>query len=303
MSGFIAVDWGTSSFRLWLINARGETTASSRGAEGMAQCQQTGFAPVLMTHLAKVNAPGDWPVLICGMAGARSGWAEVPYVPLPAPVSALAAGALRLAQGPVLGRDIRILPGVSNPDPAAPDVMRGEETQLLGLMLLGHQGLICMPGTHCKWASLSGTAITGFQSFMTGELFSLLANQSVLRFVMPEGGHVSPEDPDFLAALDQALADPAILSEALFPIRAAGLLGYSTPVAAQARLSGLLIGAEIARMAPKITGDGVTLLGQEGLGALYHAGLIRAGHQPRLADAETATKAGLLCAAKEIWSL
>lgn len=96
---------------------------------------------------------------------------RVPYIPLPAPVEALAAGALRLPPDHAGDRDIRILPGLANRDSARPDVMRGEETQLLGLVRSGHQGLICMPGTHCKWAELRGGAVTGFQASRTGELF------------------------------------------------------------------------------------------------------------------------------------
>ncbi len=302
MQGVIAIDWGTSAFRLWVMGPQG-VLASSRGTEGMKHCLDAGFAPVLAHHLARAHAPPDWPILICGMAGARGAWTEVPYIPLPAPVEALAAGALRLPPDHAGDRDIRILPGLANRDSARPDVMRGEETQLLGLVRSGHQGLICMPGTHCKWAELRGGAVTGFQSFMTGELFQLLATQSTLRLSLAADGEVSPADPAFLRAVHQALGDPALLSEALFGVRAGDLLGYSSAEDARARLSGLLIGTELGRILPRIGPGGVTLLGQEGLGALYHAALVSAGHQPRQADAETATLAGLWAAAKEIWSI
>lgn len=303
MTGFVAVDWGTSSFRLWVMDRKGRVLGESRGPEGMAHCITAGFLPVLTAHLERAAAPGGWPVLICGMAGAKQGWAEAPYADLPAPVSALAAIALRLSPEQAGGRDICILPGLARRDAAAPDVMRGEETQLLGLALLGHQGLVCMPGTHCKWAELKNGAVTGFQSFMTGELYQLLSKQSILRLGLPESGNPDPGDPAFLAAVDQALADPGVLVEALFPLRAGGLLGFASPEAARARLSGLVIGSEIGRMAARIGAEGMTLLGQDGLGALYLAALRRAGAAPRLADAETATRAGLLAAATEIWSL
>ncbi|WP_112312999.1 2-dehydro-3-deoxygalactonokinase [Pseudogemmobacter bohemicus] len=303
MSGFVAVDWGTSSFRLWVMAADGAVLGESRGPEGMAHCVTAGFAPVLAAHLAAASAPSDWPVLICGMAGARRAWAEAPYADLPAPVSVLAAQALRLPPEQAGMRDIRILPGLAARDPARPDVMRGEETQLLGLALMGHQGLVCMPGTHCKWARLEAGAVTDFRSFLTGELYELLSKHSILRLGLPESGNPSPDDPAFVQAVDQALADPGLLTEALFPVRASGLLGYATPEAARARLSGLVIGTEIGRMAPQVGADGMTLLGQQGLGALYLAALQQAGLTPRLADAETATRAGLLAAAQAIWSL
>jgi len=303
MSGVVAVDWGTSSFRLWVMAADGAILGRSRGPEGMAHCVAAGFAPVLAAHLERAGAPGGWPVLICGMAGARQGWAEAPYADLPAPVSALAAQALRLSPDQAGGRDIRILPGLARRDPARADVMRGEETQLLGLALTGHRGLVCMPGTHCKWARLQDGAVGDFQSFLTGELYQVLSRHSILRLGLPENGGPAPEEPAFVQAVDQALADPGFLVEALFAIRAGGLLGFAAPEAARARLSGLVIGAEIGRMAPRIGSEGMTLLGQQGLGALYLAALRRAGLDPRIADAETATRAGLLAAAREIWSL
>lgn len=303
MSGVIAVDWGTSSFRLWVMAADGTVRNETRGSEGMAHCVTSGFAPVLAAHLERAGAPEDWPVLVCGMAGARQGWAEAPYADLPAPVSAIATQALRLPPEKAGKRDIRILPGLARRAPARPDVMRGEETQLLGLVLAGHQGLVCMPGTHCKWARLHDGAVTDFQSFLTGELYQLLSKHSVLRLGLPDSGNPEAEDPEFLQAVDQALADPGLLIEALFAIRASGLLGFATPEAARARLSGLVIGTEVGRMAPRVGSEGLTLLGQQGLGALYLAALRRAGLEPRLADAETATRTGLLAAAQEIWSL
>ena len=88
MQGVIAIDWGTSAFRLWVMGPQG-VLASSRGTEGMKHCLDAGFAPVLAHHLARAHAPPDWPILICGMAGARGAWTEVPYIPLPAPVTAV----------------------------------------------------------------------------------------------------------------------------------------------------------------------------------------------------------------------
>lgn len=301
MTGFIGVDWGTSSFRLWVMMPDGTVIRESRGPEGMAHCITAGFAPVLATHLAHANAPVDWPVLICGMAGAKGAWAEAPYADLPAPVAAIADLALRLPAEKASTRDIRILPGLAQRDPARADVMRGEETQLLGLALSGHAGLVCMPGTHCKWARLTAGAVTGFQSFMTGEIYQLLSQQSILRLGLPANGNPAPEDPIYLSAVDQALADPGLLTEALFSVRAAGILGLATPEDARAQLSGLVIGTEIGRMFPRIGKDAVTLLGQQGLGGLYLAALRRAGLDPQLADAEPATRLGLLSAARDIW--
>ncbi|MFV0383744.1 2-dehydro-3-deoxygalactonokinase [Paracoccus sp. (in: a-proteobacteria)] len=296
---FVAVDWGTSSFRLWVMGRDGTVAAESRSAEGMQHCAEAGFAPVLDAHLARTKGQG-LPVLICGMAGARQGWFEAPYADLPAPVSALAGQAVRLPETLTGGRDIRILPGLAQRDPARPDVMRGEETQLLGLAAgSGAEGLVCMPGTHCKWAHLAGGAVVDFQSFLTGELFDLLSRHSILRHAMPEGGRILPDAPGFLAAVDEALDDPGAVMGQLFPLRAGNLLGFRDAQACFARLSGLLIGAETGRQVA--SGTDVILVGQAGLGPLYGAALARAGVTIHAADAEQATRQGLVAAAGEIW--
>lgn len=298
---FAAVDWGTSSFRLWLMGLDGTVHGESRGSEGMLHCITAGFAPVLDAHLAKAGASGDFPVLICGMAGARQGWFEAPYAGLPAPVTNIAAQAVQLPDDLAGGRDIRILPGLAQRDAAKPDVLRGEEVQLMGLAAKGIEGLVCMPGTHSKWAQLENGAVTGFKSYITGELFDLLARQSILRHAMPESARISADDPAFLTALAQALADPAMLPEALFALRAGNLLGFASLEECFARLSGLLIGAEIGREATLATPAAMTLVAQDGLGDLYAAGLERAGYRLRIEDAEQLSRQGLLAAAQEIW--
>ncbi len=297
---FAAIDWGTSSFRLWLMTRKGQVLDECRGPEGMQHCIEAGFAEVLDRYMTQVGAAPDLPVLICGMAGARQGWFEAPYADLPAEVAQLAGLVVRLPHGLAGARDIRMMPGLAQRDPACPDVMRGEETQLAGLAKAGHEGLVCMPGTHCKWARLEGGAVTGFQSFLTGELFSLLSGYSILRHAMPEKGRILPDDPAFTAALDEALADPAAFMGQLFPIRAGQLLGFRSPEESFARLSGLLIGAEVGR---QVAGNSapVILVGQEGLGALYAEALRRSGTELVLANAEEATRDALLAAATEIW--
>lgn len=308
-AGFVGVDWGTSSFRLWVMAPDGTVLGESAGPDGMSRCAETGFAPVLARHLAQAGAPDGLPILICGMAGSRQGWAEAPYADLPAPVSALAARALRLpnalAQQVGSPRDIRILPGLARRDSSHPDVMRGEETQLLGLVGLGHQGLVCMPGTHCKWALLRDGAVASFHSAMTGELFDLLRHHSILRHAMPESGKVAPDAPAFAAAVDQVLEDPAMALSSLFGIRAGNLLGQTTTADAQARLSGLLIGADVALALRDLDPDAhqITLIGQRGLGPLYAVALARAGAPVNHVDAETASRHGLLAAAHEIWRM
>ncbi|WP_458791210.1 2-dehydro-3-deoxygalactonokinase [Yoonia sp. MH D7] len=200
-----------------------------------------------------------------------------------------------------MAQPYKIEPDLAQRDNAHPDVMRGEETQLLGLAHQAIEGLVCMPGTHCKWATLRGGALTGFASYITGELFDLLSQHSILQYSMPETRSIAPDDPDFLTAADQTMADPSFLIEALFPLRAGDLLNYRKQKATQARLSGLLIGAEVGRQIANDNVKSVTLVGQEGLGALYAAALTRAGVSLQCVDAENASRQGLLAAATEIW--
>src|SRR6476660_7181677 len=159
---FVVVDWGTSSFRGWLMS-HGAALAESRGSEGMLHCAAgAGFAAVLRDHLAKLGAPEAAPVLICGMAGARQGWVEAPYLKTPTRLDALHEGAVRVDDG----ADIRILPGIAQAGADRPDVMRGEETQLLGMLDPGFTGLVCIPGTHSKWVSIENGAVAAFTTYM-----------------------------------------------------------------------------------------------------------------------------------------
>src|SRR5262249_54220513 len=144
--------------------------------EGMLHCMVAGFAPVLRDHLARLGAPAAGPVLICGMAGARQGWVEAPYLKTPTRLDDLHAGAIRVdAPG-----DIRILPGIAQDLPERPDVMRGEETQLLGVTEADFSGLVCVPGTHSKWVRIDAGQIVEFSTYMTGELYAVMAQHSLL---------------------------------------------------------------------------------------------------------------------------
>src|SRR5690606_13941786 len=115
-----AVDWGTSSFRLWLLDSAGSVLAERRSGEGMLSAGTEGFAPILERHLAALDAPAELPVIVCGMAGARQGWVEAPYVALPAGLEDILAGAVPVPGG---RRPVRILPGLAQRRPETPDVI------------------------------------------------------------------------------------------------------------------------------------------------------------------------------------
>nr|WP_041756248.1 2-dehydro-3-deoxygalactonokinase [Bradyrhizobium sp. ORS 278] len=296
-TAFVAVDWGTSSFRAWLIAADGTELAESRGSEGMLHCATSGFAPVLHAHLGRLAAPADAPVLVCGMAGARQGWVEAPYLHTPTRLDALHAGAIRVDTD----GDVRILPGLAQARADAPDVMRGEETQLLGVTEPDFTGIVCIPGTHSKWIRIDNGAVVAFATYMTGELFAVISEHSILKHAI-EAGAAAADGSAFRAGLASALSSSASLTSSLFRLRAAQLLGFGQRSEGAAHLSGLLIGSEIADARMRFGGDGpLRLIGAGRLGGLYRAALAASGFAVNDRDAELASRRGLIKAARQIW--
>mmetsp|Transcript_23678 Transcript_23678/g.42209 ORF Transcript_23678/g.42209 Transcript_23678/m.42209 type:complete len:299 (+) Transcript_23678:2249-3145(+) len=289
---WIAVDWGTSHLRAWLMDARGVVVDARASVDGMGMLEPDAFEPALVSLCGDVL---PLPVLACGMVGSRQGWAEAPYASVPcAPPGADAAS---FAPAKMPGLSVRILPGVKQARPA--DVMRGEETQIAGYLAMnpGFDGVICLPGTHTKWAHISAGEIVSFRTAMTGEMFALLSKQSVLRHSMGEGW----DDGSFDAGVDQAMSRPEALAASLFSLRAEGLLDGLDPDAARARLSGLLIGAELASMRPYWLGQQVAIIGADALSAAYAKALKTQGVPVAQARAEEMTLAGLTAAYTQLY--
>jgi 2-dehydro-3-deoxygalactonokinase len=294
----VAVDWGTSSFRAWLMSAGGEVRAQSRSGEGMLHCVEHGFAPVLRDHLARLGAPDGIPVLICGMAGARQGWAEAPYLKTPTRLDALHEGAIRIDTA----SDVRILPGLAQARADRPDVMRGEETQLLGVTEPGFTGLVCIPGTHSKWVKIEAGRVVEFSTYMTGELFSVISQHSILVHAVEAAAPSHADSEPFREGLATAMAAPSGLTASLFRLRAAQLLGFEQRADGAARLSGLLIGAEIADALHRHgRAEPLRLIAAGSLGRLYEAALAAQGFDVTTVDAEQASRRGLGKAAANIW--
>jgi len=289
----VAVDWGTSHLRVWLLDADGAVLAEHRSDEGMGATARDQFHSVLEAHLAALEVPESIPVVMCGMVGSRQGWVEASYLPVPVSLSDVAAAAVCI---PGVARDIRIMPGLSKPDRQSPDVMRSEETQLLGLSRLAPaagERFICMPGTHSKWVRMQGDSVIDFVSFLTGDAFAVLSRHSVLRHSL-SGGNVHPASAEFREAVSASLHSPADILARLFSIRPASLLQDLDPAAAAARMSGYLIGQEIAGAKARFAlPDRVDLIGDPRLGALYDEALAIAGISCTLHDSDTAVIAGL----------
>lgn len=300
-ASYAAADWGTSSFRLWLIGKDGAVLGERRSDEGMTTAAKTGFSPILEGHLAALGAPDDLPVVICGMAGARQGWIEAGYLDTPAPLTAIVTAAVRV---PDIGRDIRILPGLAQRERSVPDVMRGEETQLLGAAQILDSGshLVCMPGTHSKWVRLDDKSVAGFSTFMTGELFDVLSKHSILSHAVADGGGFNGSHSAFLEAVQQARVLPALATNLFFTVRSGQLLHGLSATDARARLSGTLIGLEIAgALGPARDTTTVCLVASGSLGALYHSALSAFDVKAVPVDADAAVRAGLALAASALW--
>ncbi|WP_158284671.1 2-dehydro-3-deoxygalactonokinase [Oricola cellulosilytica] len=300
---FVAVDWGTSHLRVWALSSSGDVQGERKSGEGMASTPRDRFADILERHLEALSVPAAVPVVMCGMVGSRQGWAEAGYIPVPAPLQAIAENAVRI---PGIRRDVRILPGFSKTDTRSPDVMRGEETQLLGLSRLstldnGVSRVICMPGTHSKWVQMNGDKVATFVTFMTGDLFSVAAQHSVLRH-MTGSEPIDPASPVFRDAVAASLRSPTDISARLFSIRSAGLLLDLSPAEARARLSGYLIGQEIAGALTRFSLSGeIDLVGGGVLGGLYREALAVAGVGCRIHDGDALAIAGLREAASVLW--
>ena len=291
---WIAVDWGTSALRLWAIGAGGEVLAERHSDKGMGRLVPDGFEPALL-EIAAQFLPQDrvTVVVICGMAGARQGWIEAPYQDVPCPPAGRDAVTAPTSDPRIR---VRILPGVAQAAP--PDVMRGEETQIAGLLAgcPGFDGLACLPGTHTKWVRLRDGRIEGFRTAMTGELFALLCDHSVLRHSIGPGWNAAA----FAAAVAEAALRPEALTAALFSIRAASLVAGMPGDAGRARLSGLLIGSEIAAMRALWQDRRVAVIGAEAISAHYATALTRLGVEFSLHSGAGLCLAGLLAARARI---
>ncbi|MBT9382874.1 2-dehydro-3-deoxygalactonokinase [Pseudooceanicola sp. CBS1P-1] len=288
---WIAADWGTSNLRLWVLGPEGTVLAERASDRGMGQLAPDQFEGALLDLCADLlPEKGRTQVLICGMAGAKQGWCEAPYAATPCAPAGLAP-VTAPTQDPRLV--VRILPGVAQAAP--PDVMRGEETQIAGFLAGApdFDGTLCLPGTHTKWVRVQGGQIRQFRTLMTGEVFALLSQASVLRHSLGGEGW---DDSAFEAGLAAGLHAPEGLLGDLFAIRSATLLRGTAPDAARARLSGLLIGAELSGAAAFWQDLPVEIIGSPALSARYEEALRAAGARVRLATAPDLALAGLRAA-------
>lgn len=280
--GFIAVDWGTTNRRAYLLDADGRQGAEFEDGQGVLAVGAGGFPDAVAEIRARL---GGKPLLMAGMIGSNRGWVEAPYVPCPAGIAELAKGLVWPAE------DVAIVPGVSFSDGNRADVMRGEEVQLLGAVAAGlipGDCLVCHPGTHNKWATVGGGQITDFRTIMTGELFNLISEHSILSDLL-EGE--AEADEAFAAGVDAGLTGAGLTAE-LFTVRARVLLGHAPRGDAPSFTSGLLIGTDVAIGLRERTEQDIIVMGRPELTRLYAAAIALAGRQPIELDGERSFIAG-----------
>jgi 2-dehydro-3-deoxygalactonokinase len=280
--GFIAVDWGTTNRRAYLLGRDG-SRAEFEDDRGMMSVEAGGFPAAVAEIRERL---GDLPILMAGMVGSNRGWVEAPYVACPAGAEDIAA---RLTW-PEDGRTA-IVPGVCFVDGEHADVMRGEEAQIFGAVAAGlvpPDATICHPGTHNKWVTVAAGRITSFRTVMTGELFNLLREHSILAPMIDKPAEV---DDAFRRGVRAGLAGTALGAE-LFAIRARVLLGKADASEAPSYASGLLIGADVRAGLPE-TANTIYVVGRPELTALYAAALVEAGRTYKEVDGEDAFLAGI----------
>ncbi len=292
---WIGVDWGTSRLRVWAMGENREILARGVSEAGMSGLSPDEFEPALLALVAPwLRDDRIVPVICCGMVGSRQGWVEAPYKAVPtAPVS---AGHLTLVKSRDRRLNVRIIPGIMQKEPA--DVMRGEETQIAGLLVQqpDFTGVVCLPGTHSKWVRVKSGKIVEFSTFMTGELFSLLAEHSVLRHSIAANGW---DEGAFCNAVKTSINEPARMAEQLFLLRAQSLISDLSAEQARARLSGLLIGLELGGSARYWRGQNVAVIGSGVLGNAYVHALETQGTTCKTYDVEAMTLIGLRAAASQ----
>lgn len=290
---YLLCDWGTSSFRLFLMDDTGSDFPAKQldSDQGVSRLPKEKQAAYLTAQVGQLLGGAERvPVYVCGMAGSGLGLIDAGYVACPADAAALAEGMVKLEIESL--PEVWVVPGVSDESGAlGADVMRGEETQVMGWLqqcpqFQSGRHTLCLPGTHSKWVQTDNGVITAFRTAFTGELYRLLSEQSTLRALEPASDNAGFSEG--LWASQQGVP----LTTAMFSARARTLLGKLEPTHANAYLSGLLIGSEIRELADSAAGD-IHLIGGGTLVARYREAAAASGMQVQSHSGDTLSIAGL----------
>jgi 2-dehydro-3-deoxygalactonokinase len=293
---WIGADWGSTHLRVWVLDANGAVMAEHAAATGAHALAPDGYEPALMALIGDLLPEGSRaPVLICGTAGSREGWAETGYAAVPCAPSTAGRAVAAPSSDPRVA--VRILPGLSQAKPA--DTMRGEETQIAGYLAAEPRfdGILCLTGTETKWAHISAGEVVSFRTWLTGSVYGYLAHASVLRHgIDPDGWDADA----FSVAVGDAMARPQAVAAELAGLRARFLLDGLDPGAGNARLSGLLIGMELAGARPYWLGQRVVVVGEGRMSQAYAQALAAQGAMVETARGTETALAGLRVAARAL---
>ena len=286
---WIAIDWGSSNLRVWALNNNNAILDSISSNDGMLGLASSEFEPLLSEKISKWGV-GDVnvPILCCGMVGAKQGWVEAPYASIPYKLmQEVDSVKVRCSDDRL---NVRILGGLRQDNPA--DVMRGEETQIRGFLSIfsNFDGIICLPGTHTKWVHVSAGEVISFRTFMSGELFDLLSKYSVLKHSVKSDGWNHKE---FKSAVSESISNPQKIFSDFFKLRADHLLKQVEQSELRSKLSGYIIGAELAGAKPYWLGQNVVILGNNNLSKIYKIALEGQGIFAQQIDATECTLNGL----------
>jgi 2-dehydro-3-deoxygalactonokinase len=283
----IGIDWGTTAARAYRFDAKGGIVGEHSAMLGVQNIAGGRFADALKALLGG-EIPSDTPLIACGMIGSRQGWLEAPYLQCPAEFDSIARALTRVA-----GPPLAIVPGLICRDADdVPDVMRGEETQILGALEdFDARQLVVLPGTHCKWVLVDGNRVDAFATFMTGELYSVLREHSILGRLAAAGSSAAA----FERGIDAGARAGAALSHRLFSARTLALTGELAPEGVADYLSGLLLGSELAGARGWMERIGardlsVTLIGDAMLCERYRRALSMAGLGARIGPVDAAAR-------------
>tara|TARA_B110000444_G_scaffold220232_1_gene220885 strand:- start:276 stop:1190 length:915 start_codon:yes stop_codon:yes gene_type:complete len=290
----IGIDWGTSSLRAFLIGSDGEVLDRISKPQGILHVENGEFEKAF-DDLVKAWSPnGNLPVIASGMITSRNGWLETPYIDTPVGATELAAALVPLQTAS--GHIVNFVTGATTDHDGAPDVMRGEETQIIGACSLGAEnGVFVMPGTHSKWITVENNRIQDFSTCMTGEVFGALKKHTILGAFMIDGPF---NEAGFSMGVTAGLASGSGLLYDLFNVRTLPLFGKITPDMVEDYLSGMLIGAEIGAADTAANAELITIVGRDDLTDRYEMALTIAGHQSQRAQDDIAARGHFVVAKK-----
>jgi len=286
MNPWVALDWGTTNFRAYLMN-NDDIIDQISTQEGMKFVNQNDFEKILIRNISAWYQKFNFKLVIAsGMVGAKQGWIEVPYLECPCDLSNLNFKTLN-----ILGNvKVHILSGISQLKPA--DVIRGEETQIAGFLLnnTDFKGSICLPGTHSKWVNVDSYKIKNFSTFLTGELYEIVKNYSILKH--------SVRTNEFVAEIIKSAANlifenPSLISNKLFEIRAENLLKNSDQILNNSKLIGYLLGIELSGSINYWKDKDLIIIGSSNLNNYYELILNERSNTVRLYNSNDMVLQGL----------